>query len=35
MGLSAIVVPVGPVLKAPADLTCEDRRRGWNQENRI
>jgi hypothetical protein len=31
----AMVVPAGPVLKAPADLTWEDRRQGWNQENRI
>jgi hypothetical protein len=30
-----MVVSVGPVLKAPADLTWEDRRQGWNQENRI
>jgi hypothetical protein len=30
-----MVVPVGRVLKAPADLRWEDRRQGWNQENRI
>jgi len=30
-----MVVLVGPVPKAPADRTCEDRRQGWNQENRI